>query len=183
MTSSKLLKIIFVILLLVAGGELAYFFYIQVVKIPSEEKSLTTNTINRILTSFLEKATVKPKNTTLIPLDERTKEYIEWLKKRDSVMVSSVMTDQSEGEISEIGTIGSLDKGYKLKISVKGKSQYSFYFKDNELPLIKTVQLKTKNEEPIGLNTLKTGDRVIIEETFDTMGETVRRIETKIIKK
>lgn len=150
----KFLTIVFFILLVLLIGEIGYYFFY-------------------LKNSFTNVVSIPESNTS------NDRGYLLWLKKREKVMKSSIMIDQSEGEIVSLTTNNSLGKS-NMELVLEGKNGY-FTF-NIDLSKLKIFEQKGNENKPINISKLKPKDNVIIKEIFDTFPDQIETLETIIIK-
>lgn len=156
----KLLKIIFVILIIVLLGEIGYLVYNQF-----QLKNPSNNQIN-LTSQSLE----KPNDIKIDPIyNKETIESILNLNK--NIIKSSYLINEYEGEIIDLNITGGYSKSanfeYAFFIRIKnGENSNSFYFSKDELEKIKIYN--NKNQE-LTFEDLKIDQKVKIEDKKDLL--------------
>lgn len=170
---AKILKIIFVILLLVTAGELAYYVYIQVVKSPQVDKSAKAEITNNSLPTLV---TEEPTPTfPYTPPEQAYREkYLNYLRKEKAdVLISAVTTHKFKGKIVELDTKGGINPlnkfQYVVMVKIQGEkgSTRGFLYNEKDLKTAKLIKLINGKEETMSINELKIGDNIIITEVRD----------------
>lgn len=172
MTSVRLLKIIFVILILVTLGELGYYVYIQVIKTPQTEKSTKVETTLISPTLAIENPT--PTFPYTPPEQAYREKYLNYLRKEKAdVLISAITTHKFKGKIVELDTKGGISAvnkfQYVVKIVIQGEkgSTRGFLYNEKDLQIAKLIKSVNGKEEAMSINDLKVGDNVIITEVVD----------------
>lgn len=192
MTSVRLLKIIFVILILVTLGELGYYVYIQ---FSSREKpsSVADRQINIPTLAIPDKLEQDKKNLEIcVPASSQDSilntALLEQLKFIPTALVSSTVTNQYQGKIVELNLKGGqrpIDKSkykntnrdfieYKIGLKIKQKDAtktLDFYWDGDTLSRIKVLRKEGKGVNPINFSDLQIGDEIEVHETLDLMNK------------
>lgn len=179
----RILKVIFVILLLITTGETIYYLYTLRSK-PSNNNSITptvsvpqsgeiTQVIKELIPSNTEQHnTVTPANNVL-PTINPNSDFKEMVKQH--VLLSTVTTDIFKSEILNIdtnsGIINNFNYKVKLTIKVGPANSYDFYLTDDGFKRLRVVKISNKKEIPIDLTDLKIGDKILIERKIDEYKE------------
>jgi len=165
---SKILKIIFVILLLVTAGELGYYVYFQAVRTPREEKKQTTSS-SPIPTLFLKEIKNNPNAVSIKSVGDE----IQYLKEmhEDGVLLSSAVNTQYKGSIIKIerkeGIVPYNNFKYSAIIVLRGKQKnFDFVLSEEELRLSKIYKIVNGEEKEISFDDLKVGDSISLDWSF-----------------
>ncbi len=186
----KILKIIFVILILVIFGELVYYVYFQysTKKDTHEDTNLTTTQVN--IPTLMIQDQSKIASRRFKQVDEHI--FSTLASKADKmikngIFVSSVVENSYYAEIKEINIDGGIEDNipYKIKLRINvGNDDYAdFLYNENALNRIKVSRLINGKEEEITLNDLKSGDSITLEIKTDLLKSINNNIiEVKIVK-
>lgn len=165
--SNKILITLFLVLLIIIIGEIGYYFSLS-------NNILSASRQKREPSELIPTLSTSPSINLNDPRD-----YIRWLQKRASVMVSSTMIDISEGTIKKIQT-GQNTNQIQVVLTIKGKNgEYTF---SPDLTITKVFQKVNGKIEPFNYKNLKINDRVSIKETFDVMPDQIKTLEILITK-
>jgi hypothetical protein len=156
--SSKILKVIFVVLFVVLLGEVGYFFYSSRNQVtPSLTKEIETVPVPTVIKRNGKKA-----------VDDRT---IEQIKNFNSgVLKKSILQNTYSGKIIEIATNGNnlnnnIHYGFMIRLMGDNDETNTFYYNDEEVEKIKV--LKVGSQKALTIADLKKEDSVVIDETLD----------------
>lgn len=155
---NKKLLFIFFILLLTVAAEMIYFLNLK-----NQKKVLpTTNSIdNNIIPQSTQ---VTNQNPALMP---SIYTYLSRIPK--DLLVSSTLTNKYQGKITILDIKEGILSGtfnYKLTLAIgKNNSQIPFYYNDRNLKILKI--LNKSDDRILGIEDLKIGDEISIEETID----------------
>lgn len=170
MISEKLLKIIFLILLVVILGELTYYVYI---KYGSREKYASQTNLPRVVdiptiipvSQFPETDTSKKDNETARLLLQSLKKSTEL--NQNKILIKSQRTNIYESNIKKIemtsGSINTFKYDAIITLGYKPNEDYSIYLNKNDLDKMKVFTVDDDKLLSYNFSQLKKGDRVIIE--------------------
>ena len=179
----KLLKIVFIILILVTIGEVGYYFYIVKFKSSTDQIGSSSQVQSNQLDDSAAQPSLHPRATIKVEqkeFNERT-EMIQ-----ENVLTSSVISDRFESEILALDTDGGVKDNfvYKVKLTLKvGEMGVDFLLNDSGFERVKVHQLSGNKEIPITFADLKPGDKIIIDRKLDTFKDIGNNVtEFKITK-
>lgn len=170
---AKLIRILFVVLLLVTIGEAGYYLYINQNYSRNKISSQVVSEVQNLPTSV-----VIPTNTPypVNPAVSRTLQNITAFIDR-KVITSAVVNSEYKGYVSEIsqtnGAVSDIPNSkYVAKIFIKSalsdtKPSVGFYFSSQEFSQLQVKVASGGQEAPDVFESLKVGDLVIIREPFD----------------
>lgn len=186
----RLLKVIFIILLLVIFGELAYYVYIEF----SSEKNISHTTLTRGVEVPTIMPLDQPLETNLSKKDiEIGNILLQNVKKtldlhKNKVLIKSQKTDIFESNIKRIELASGFKNTFKydalIALEYKPEEDYTIYLNKNDLDKTRVFIVDNDKLLPYNFSSLKNGDRVRIElitnmlEYFDKNTEEI--IITKI---
>lgn len=152
--ANKILMTVFILLLIITAGEIGFYFFF----IPKLDK------VEAYLTVF---PTVGPDNV------KKYKLYHSMLDK--GIITSSIRSDRIESTLATIDTKEGIFNNfkYKIKLTIKvGDSETNdYYFNEEEISRAKIVKSIDGKEQPISLNDLKPGDKIVMEIKTDLIKE------------
>lgn len=192
MNSARLLKIVFVILLLVTFGELGYYVYYQfsIKRDTHEDTSLATTQINNPTLTVPEENKEDPK--ICVPVNDSSSflntAILEQLKFIPAALTSSNLTNVYQGEIVELNLDGGrlpIDKSkykntskeyieYQIGLKIKKETEnetLDFYWDSDTLTKIKILRKEGKEVKPINFSDLQISDEIEVHETIDLMNK------------
>ncbi|OGG13260.1 hypothetical protein A3D77_05345 [Candidatus Gottesmanbacteria bacterium RIFCSPHIGHO2_02_FULL_39_11] len=162
MSASKILTILFVILLVVTIFEVGYYLSQQAQK-PQLTGTSPTDTVS-------EENQVFP---TAIPTPAEVEEDDRRKMTKYGVLKSSVNLDTFEGILASIdlnGKVVEYNYEYRVKLGLKvGNDVIPIYLSKNAESVIKVKQSAGSVTTPITLEDLKVGDHIILERKLDTL--------------
>lgn len=188
---NKLFLTIFIVLIVVIGGEFIYYYSLQKPLTESSIKTKQTNPIfNKSPSSIAKKSNIERITTALSKLNIAEVDFITNMvimtAKKDTTYNSSVLTNEVAGALVQIdhkpGQIDRLNSYQELLLlQIEGRTTpLRIIYSKEELSSIVIMQEKAKNKTKIGFADLKAGDKLTIQEKFDMKHFTP--LSTTIIK-
>lgn len=165
---NKVLIGVAALLVLLAIGEVGYYFYQLSTKQPSPQTSVNTN-IPSIPIPILTQSV----------MNSRRKQFIS-----NKVLTSQRVTTVFQGTVVEVNAQAGISAGkkYRAEIVLKGESETStFYLGNYEYNLAKIFKKVGDKTDPIQFADLKSGDVLTIDWVIDTTTETAYRNTKSII--
>ena len=171
---NKILKFLFVILLVVLLGEVFYLFY--------------SNSLNQKKNSIVVVPTILPTilpttNPTISQTETSKIKYVDdWMNKFTNFISSSVIT--SNGILNKIIEVNDNKHGIKIVLSSNDDSkQYEFYYNDDNINEINYYEQKDGSKIKMDKNSLKKEDNITIIETYKSLdGQPNTKINVEVIR-
>ena len=196
MTSHRLFKTIFVILILVILGELGYYAYIQfnIKKYIRADTNSTTTQMNVTTSAIYQSLT---KSNQKIQIDESymngvTAYLVHQRDIKDGLISTSTLIDKYEGTIMEIENkkglmpveTGGAYYSIKMRIKTKNSKETFLFFTDASIARTKIITSNLQNDKKLTISDLRVGDDVEVTYTFDLLKPATDNVtEVTIVKK
>lgn len=199
---TKILKILFIILFLITGIEIVYYFLIN--STPSLNLANFTNKsqeIKQVITipPDIKESTISSKIAFILnkytedDLYSATAMYDDWkihLKRyEDKFLIQSLRTEVYESTITDLnltgGKINNYDYLVSLNLEYKGNKDYILYLNKDDTSKTKIYLLDSKGKQTLtsDFNSLKTGDKIRLELSINTYDPLENNVEQIVITK